>query len=77
MVHELVRALGIPVIGLGGIRTGEDALEFLCCGARAVQVGTATFYDPTAPIRIAREMVRWCRRRGVAAVADVIGSLRV
>jgi dihydroorotate dehydrogenase (NAD+) catalytic subunit len=76
MVHDLARTVGIPVVGIGGIRTGEDALEFLCCGAAAVQVGTATFYDPTAPVRIAREIARWCRAHGVAAVRDVIGTLR-
>ena len=76
MVYELARAVRIPVVALGGIRTGADALEFLCCGARAVQVGTATFYDPCAPVRVADEMARWCRGHGVAAVADVIGTLR-
>jgi dihydroorotate dehydrogenase (NAD+) catalytic subunit len=76
MVHELARAVRIPVVGLGGIRTGEDALEFLCCGARAVQVGTATFYDPRAPLRIAGEIAEWCRAHGVGAVADVTGTLR-
>jgi dihydroorotate dehydrogenase (NAD+) catalytic subunit len=75
MVHALARAVSIPVVGIGGIRTGEDALEFLACGARAVQVGTATFYDPTAPVRIAREIARWCRRHGVPAVAAISGSL--
>lgn len=76
MVHELARAVRIPLIGVGGIMTGEDALEFLCCGASAVQVGTATFYDPRAPVRIAEEMARWCRAHGVAAVGDLIGTLR-
>jgi dihydroorotate dehydrogenase (NAD+) catalytic subunit len=75
MVHDLVRAVGIPVIGMGGIRSGEDALEFLCCGARAVQVGTATFYDPRAPVRVADEMAAWCRAHEVRAVTDVIGTL--
>ena len=75
MVWALARTVGIPVIGIGGIRTGEDALEFLCCGACAVQVGTATFYDPTAPVRIAGEMAAWCGRHGVGAVADVVGTL--
>lgn len=75
MVLALSRALRIPVIGIGGIRTGEDALEFLCCGARAVQVGTATFYDPQAPVRIAREMATWCDRHGVRAVAAMTGTL--
>jgi dihydroorotate dehydrogenase (NAD+) catalytic subunit len=75
MVHELAGAVRVPVVGIGGIRTGEDALEFLCCGARAVQVGTATFYDPRAPVRIAEEMASWCRRNGVTAVAAVTGTL--
>jgi dihydroorotate dehydrogenase (NAD+) catalytic subunit len=75
MVRQLVGAVSIPVIGIGGITTGEDALEFLCCGARAVQVGTATLYDPRAPLRVAEELTRWCERHGVRAVADVIGTL--
>jgi dihydroorotate dehydrogenase (NAD+) catalytic subunit len=75
MVWALARSVRIPVVGIGGIRSGEDALEFLCCGARAVQVGTATFYDPRAPVRIAQEMADWCVRHGVAAVTDVVGTL--
>ena len=76
MVHELAHAVRIPLVGVGGIMSGEDALEFLCCGASAVQVGTATFYDPRAPLRIAEEMARWCRAHGVRAVTEVIGTLR-
>ncbi len=76
MVHDLVRAVHIPVIGIGGIRTGEDALEFLCCGAKALQVGTATFYDPRSPVRIANEIDQWCVAHGVNTVRDVIGTLR-
>jgi dihydroorotate dehydrogenase (NAD+) catalytic subunit len=76
MVHDLARAVRIPVVGIGGIRTGEDALEFLACGAQAVQVGTATFYDPRSPVRIADEMKTWCKAHGVTAVRDIIGSLR-
>jgi dihydroorotate dehydrogenase (NAD+) catalytic subunit len=76
MVHELARAVRIPLVGVGGIMSGEDALEFLCCGASAVQVGTATFYDPRAPLRIAEEMARWCRAHGVRAVTELIGTLR-
>jgi dihydroorotate dehydrogenase (NAD+) catalytic subunit len=75
MVWALSRSVGIPIVGLGGIRSGEDALEFLCCGARAVQVGTATFYDPRAPRRVAEEMAAWCGRHGVGAVADLTGTL--
>ena len=75
MVWALARSVHVPVIGIGGIRSGEDALEFLCCGARAVQVGTATFYDPRAPVRVATEMAAWCVRHGVGAVTDVVGTL--
>jgi len=75
MVHELAGAVRVPVVGIGGIRSGEDALEFLCCGARAVQVGTASFYDPLAAVRIVDGMTRWCRAHGVGAVADVIGTV--
>jgi dihydroorotate dehydrogenase (NAD+) catalytic subunit len=76
MVYALARAVRIPVVGIGGIRTGEDALEFLACGASAVQVGTATFYDPAAPLRIAREIEAWCRQHRIGAVSAVTGSLR-
>lgn len=76
MVWQLTAALSLPVVGLGGIRTGEDALEFLAAGAVAVQVGTATFYDPRAPLRVAGEMEAWCARRGHAAVTSVVGLAR-
>jgi len=76
MVHDLAHAVRIPVVGIGGIRTGEDALEFLACGASAVQVGTTTFYDPRSPVRIADEIKTWCKENAVTAVRDVIGSLR-
>jgi dihydroorotate dehydrogenase (NAD+) catalytic subunit len=56
MVYEVSRRVGIPVIGMGGIMTGEDALEFLMAGATAVAVGTASLTDPSAPVRIAREL---------------------
>ena len=56
MVYEASRAVKIPVIGIGGIATGLDAAEFLIAGASAVQVGTSNFWDPAAPIRIAREL---------------------
>jgi dihydroorotate dehydrogenase (NAD+) catalytic subunit len=75
MVHALARAVRIPIVGLGGIRTGEDVAEFLIAGAHAVQVGTASFYDPRAPERIGRDLARWCRRHGVTAARDLIGTL--
>ena len=63
-----------PLVGVGGIATGEHAVELLLAGADAVQVGTATFADPRAPARILDELRRWCRRRGVAKVADLLGG---
>jgi dihydroorotate dehydrogenase (NAD+) catalytic subunit len=75
MVHDTARAVRIPVIGIGGIASGDDALEFLLVGARAVQVGTATFVDPRATERIARELAAGLAQRGVDDVRDWIGTL--
>jgi dihydroorotate dehydrogenase (NAD+) catalytic subunit len=77
MVYEASRAVKIPVIGLGGIGTGEDAAEFLVAGAKAVEVGTATFWDPDAPARIARELQSFLKEENVASVEDLIGTLRL
>jgi dihydroorotate dehydrogenase (NAD+) catalytic subunit len=76
MVHDLARTVQLPVVGIGGIRTGKDALEFLVAGASAVQVGTATFYDPRSPMRIADEIRSWCVAHAVTAVRDLIGTVR-
>ncbi|MFM8304348.1 MAG: hypothetical protein ACKOA9_08640 [Actinomycetota bacterium] len=76
IVHDVTRALpGVPVIGTGGVSTGADAVEMLLAGASAVGVGTATFLDPRATLRIRDELVDWCTRRGVARVADLVGAL--
>ncbi len=64
------------VVGVGGVATGDHAVELLLAGASAVEVGTATFADPRAPARILGELERWCRRHGVARVADLVGSAR-
>jgi dihydroorotate dehydrogenase (NAD+) catalytic subunit len=65
-----------PIIGTGGVTTGEDAAEMMLAGAHAVGVGTATFADPRAPLRIAAELRSWCAHNGVARVRDLIGGLR-
>jgi dihydroorotate dehydrogenase (NAD+) catalytic subunit len=77
MVYEASRAVKIPVVGLGGIATGEDAAEFLIAGATAVQTGTATFWDPRSPLRIARELDRFLAGQGVAHVRDIVGTLEL
>jgi dihydroorotate dehydrogenase (NAD+) catalytic subunit len=75
MVRDAAAAVKIPVIGIGGIASGDDALEFLLVGARAVQVGTASFTDPRATERIARELSSGLRRRGCTDVSEWIGTL--
>ncbi|MGI8433352.1 MAG: dihydroorotate dehydrogenase [Nocardioidaceae bacterium] len=73
-VWQVAGALpGIPIIGVGGIRTGADALEFLVAGASAVQVGTAIFNDPTAPVRVLRELTSELASRGLASASDAVG----
>jgi dihydroorotate dehydrogenase (NAD+) catalytic subunit len=76
-VYQAAHAVKIPVIGLGGIATGEDAAEFLIAGAAAVQVGTANFWDPASPLRIARELGNFGRRQRIAKVTDLVGTLRM
>ena len=75
MVYEVCRAVSVPVVGCGGIFSGTDALEFLVVGAKAVQVGTASLYDPNAPARIARELDELLEQMGEPSVSHVIGSL--
>jgi dihydroorotate dehydrogenase (NAD+) catalytic subunit len=77
MVWEAARAVRIPILGLGGIATPEDAVEFLLAGATAVQVGTASFADPRATERIAQGLEHWCGRHHVARVAELTGALDV
>jgi len=77
VVHDVARALpGVPVIGTGGVSTGVDAVEMLLAGATAVGVGTATFRDPRATLRVRDELVAWCARHGVDRVTDLVGALR-
>jgi dihydroorotate dehydrogenase (NAD+) catalytic subunit len=77
MVWEVHRALpDVPLVGIGGIDSGRDAAEFLLAGASAVQVGTAVFREPGAPLRILAELERFCGEAGVGDVAALVGGLR-
>ncbi len=76
MTCQVARAVHIPVIGMGGIMSGADALEFMVAGAGAVQVGTANFVEPGAAVRIVGEMESWCDAHGVARAADLVNTLR-
>jgi dihydroorotate dehydrogenase (NAD+) catalytic subunit len=77
MVWQTARAVSIPVIGMGGISTGEDALEFLVAGATACQVGTASFVDPSACKTIINEMRRYLQRHQIASVSALRGTLQL
>jgi dihydroorotate dehydrogenase (NAD+) catalytic subunit len=76
MVHQTFRAVRIPIIGIGGIATAEDALEFIIAGARAVQIGTANFYAPETALRVADGIRDYCRRKRTH-LADLVGTLKL
>jgi dihydroorotate dehydrogenase (NAD+) catalytic subunit len=77
MVYETARIVTIPILGLGGIVTPEDAVEFLLAGATAIQVGTASYADPRATERLARGLESWCRSHSVEKVSSLTGALEV
>ena len=76
MVWQVAGAVTIPVIGIGGITTADDALEFLLAGATAIQVGTANFYEPSAPERIIQGVNDYLQQQGEESVRDIIGTLQ-
>jgi dihydroorotate dehydrogenase (NAD+) catalytic subunit len=77
MVWEVCSALPqVPVIGIGGISTAEDALEFICAGARAIQVGTASFVEPMAAVRIVEQMPGLLASQGLESVEELVGTVR-
>jgi dihydroorotate dehydrogenase (NAD+) catalytic subunit len=77
MVYEAAHSVDIPVIGIGGITTPEDVVEFMLAGAAAVEVGTASMWDPCATEHIVNGLERWCVEHRVARVTDLIGGLQV
>ncbi len=74
LVHQVVRSISIPIIGLGGIRTAEDALEFLLVGARAVQIGTANFVRPTAAVEVIEGIKKFLAEKKIPKITEWIGA---
>lgn len=77
MVWQVAKAVSIPVVGLGGIMNGRDAMEFILAGATAVEIGTANFIDPAVTVKVVDYMEEYCRRHGVTDIKDLIGALDV
>jgi dihydroorotate dehydrogenase (NAD+) catalytic subunit len=76
MVEQAAKAVKIPVIGIGGIATGEDAAEFLIAGASLIEVGTANFWEPAATVKIAQQLEALLPALGAASVSELVGTLR-
>jgi dihydroorotate dehydrogenase (NAD+) catalytic subunit len=75
-VYQVAGAVDVPVIGCGGVSTAEDAVDFLLAGASAVQVGTATFANPLAPLQVLEGLERYCCERDLTSVCDLVGAGR-
>ena len=76
MVWQVANAVKVPVVGMGGIASGKDAIEMMMAGASAVQVGAAIFADPYAPLKIIEEMEQWLDQHGVSSVKEIIGQVQ-
>ena len=74
MVWQVAHAVGIPVVGLGGISSAEDAIEFLMAGASAVEIGTANFLDPAVSVKVVRGIDAWLDAHGITSVRDIIAA---
>jgi dihydroorotate dehydrogenase (NAD+) catalytic subunit len=77
MVHRVAKAVDVPIMGMGGIMSAVDAVEFLMAGASAVQVGTANFVNPTTAADLVDDLAGWCEEHKVAQVRDLVGTLQV
>jgi dihydroorotate dehydrogenase (NAD+) catalytic subunit len=78
MVYQVARAqLGVPISAIGGVQTGEDAAEFMVAGATTVQVGTQSFVDPNACVRVAQELAAFCAEEGLASASELVATLQV
>lgn len=77
MVNQVAQAVNVPVVGIGGISTLNDALEFFMAGAQAVQIGTQTFVEPGAAARLVKELATWCDQEGVKDLSEIIGCVKI
>jgi dihydroorotate dehydrogenase (NAD+) catalytic subunit len=77
MVYDAAHAVRIPVIGMGGISTAADVVEFMLAGATAVQIGTASYWDPCATEKIVDELQQWCNEHDVARISDLTGGMQL
>jgi dihydroorotate dehydrogenase (NAD+) catalytic subunit len=77
MVYDAAHAVNIPIIGMGGISTAADVVEFMLAGATAVQIGTASYWDPCATEKIVDELQRWCADRQIMRLAELTGGLQL
>jgi dihydroorotate dehydrogenase (NAD+) catalytic subunit len=75
MIYDAARAVNIPLIGMGGISTAADVVEFMLAGASAVQIGTASYWDPVATEKIAAELETWCAERRIPRLAELTGGM--
>lgn len=76
MVHDVYKTVKIPVVGLGGIMTAEDAIEFFMAGSTAIEIGTANFIDPQVTIKVKRGIISWLERHGCKSVQEIIGVVK-
>jgi dihydroorotate dehydrogenase (NAD+) catalytic subunit len=76
MVFEVSQAVSVPLIGIGGIASTMDALEFIIAGATAVQIGTANYYDPTVTMKVAEGLSSFCKANGIGRISSLVGSLK-
>jgi dihydroorotate dehydrogenase (NAD+) catalytic subunit len=75
MVYDAAHAVKIPVIGMGGIATPTDVVEFMLAGATAVQVGTASYFDPVATEKLVEDLASYCREHRIERIREITGSL--
>ena len=76
MVWQVANAVNIPVVGMGGIATYEDAVEMMMAGASAIQIGAALFSNPYAPVEIVDGLNKWCDKNGIKSISDIVGTVK-